>query len=328
VPTSLSAWTGRSAEDMQPRRADLAFEVTPETMLRYYTSTEQKQADECLRQPADKALAEEEALRGVTTEMDIGGTGVVKEIQVGSIMPKKSVTIQRGTIYRSAGGSPYERTEARDIIIQPGQQAQFAAAVIIIFTRKGTRKRLEMTICGGKLVILEGWGHPQPPGIWDKGASVNLITERRTGITVTANASRNCLGDSSWDAEFNVFLDHYLAAHSGVKIVADYREHDFKDKTGPHFYPQELTPEMPVIVLGVENGEVVPRKKWTTDSRWGKIIPRQEFSSLAEAQRVFPNIDLLSSRDERLTGPTVDEKDGKPCSRFETHEVWNMLSLD
>jgi hypothetical protein len=242
-------------------------------------------------------------------------------------MPKKSVTIQRGTIYRSAGGSPYERSEARDIIIQLGRHAQFAAAVIITFTRKGTRRRFEMTHFGGKLVILEGWGHPPPPGIWDKGANVNLITERRSGITVTANASSIRPGDSSWDAEFNAFLEHYLA-HSGVKIVADYREHDFKDKTGPHFYPQDLTPEMPVIVLGVENGEVVPRKKWTTDSRWGKIIPRQEFSTLAEAQRVFPNIDLPCSRDERLTGPTVDEKDGKPCSRFETHEVWNMLSLD
>ena len=184
-----------------------------------------------------------------------------------------------------------------------------------------------MTYFGGKLVILEGWGHPPPPGIWDKSASVNLITKGSDGITVTANASPIRLGDSSWDAVFDAFLEHYVA-HCGVKIVADYRAHDFKDMTGPHFYPEDLTPEMPVIVVGVENGEVVPRKKWPTDSRRGKVIPSQEFSTLAEAQRVFPDIDLSCSRDERLIGPTVDKKDGKPCSRFETHEVWNMLSQD
>jgi hypothetical protein len=241
-------------------------------------------------------------------------------------MPKTSVTIQRGTIYRSAGGCPYERTEAREIIIQLSRHAQFAAAVIITSTRKGTRKRLQMTYLAGKLVVLEGWGHPPPPGIWDKGASVNSITERRTGITVTTRASRNCLGNSSWDTEFNAFLEDYLA-HSGVKMVADYREHDFKDETGPHFYPRDLTPEMPVIVVGVENGEVVPRKKWKSDPRWGQIIPSQEFSTLAEAQRVFPDIDLPGSS-ERFAGPTVDERDGKPCSRFDTHEVWTMLSQD
>ena len=39
------------------------------------------------------------------------------------------------------------------------------------------------------------------------------------------------------DAEFNAFLENYLA-HSGVRMVADYREHDFKDNTKPHFYPE------------------------------------------------------------------------------------------
>jgi hypothetical protein len=86
---------------------------------------------------------------------------------------------------------------------------------------------------------------------------------------------------------------------------------------------------MPVIVVGVENGEVVPRKKWRLNPRWGRIIPpSQEFSTLAEAQRVFPDIDLPGRNAERFTGPTVDERDGKACSRFDTHEVWDMLSQD
>ena len=53
--------------------------------------------------------------------MDTGGTGAVKWIQGGFMMPKTSMTIQRGTIYRSASGSPYERTEAREVVIQLGR---------------------------------------------------------------------------------------------------------------------------------------------------------------------------------------------------------------
>jgi hypothetical protein len=163
-------------------------------------------------------------------------------------MTEKAMTIERGTIYHD-GGRPYERTEARNITIQFRRHAQFAKAIVITYTRKGTRKGLEWTVFGGKLVILEGWGHPPPPGISDQGVSVLSISDRRTGVAVTAHVSRNCLGDGSWDAEFDDFLETYLA-RSGTQIAADYREHDFKDDHGPHLSRRELTPDMPVIVWG------------------------------------------------------------------------------
>ena len=53
---------------------------------------------------------------------------------------------------------------------------------------------------------------------------------------------------------FDAFLVSYLVS-SGATIATDYRNHDFKDTTGPHFYPRDLTPEMPVVMWGVRAGE-------------------------------------------------------------------------
>jgi integrase len=52
-----AAFTRAAEEDIHPKRAATAFDVTPETMLRYYTATEKKQtADDVLGQLADKLL--------------------------------------------------------------------------------------------------------------------------------------------------------------------------------------------------------------------------------------------------------------------------------
>jgi integrase len=60
-----SAFTRAAEEDIHPKRAAVAFDVTPETMLRYYTATEKKRtSDEVLGGLADrlrpKAPADEE----------------------------------------------------------------------------------------------------------------------------------------------------------------------------------------------------------------------------------------------------------------------------
>ena len=50
-----AAFTRAAEEDIHPKRAAVAFDVTPETMLRYYTATEKKRtADEVLGGLADK----------------------------------------------------------------------------------------------------------------------------------------------------------------------------------------------------------------------------------------------------------------------------------
>jgi integrase len=52
-----AAFTRAAEEDVHPKRAGVAFDVTPETMLRYYTATEKKKtADEVLGGLADRLM--------------------------------------------------------------------------------------------------------------------------------------------------------------------------------------------------------------------------------------------------------------------------------
>src|SRR5262249_21297688 len=52
-----AAFTRSAEEDIHPKRAAVAFDVTTETMLRYYTATEKKKtADDVLSGLADKLL--------------------------------------------------------------------------------------------------------------------------------------------------------------------------------------------------------------------------------------------------------------------------------
>ena len=52
-----AAFTRAAEADIHPKRAAVAFDVTPETMLRYYTATEKKKtADDVLGGLADKLL--------------------------------------------------------------------------------------------------------------------------------------------------------------------------------------------------------------------------------------------------------------------------------
>ena len=52
-----AAFTRSAEENVHPKRAAAAFDVTPETMLRYYTATEKKKtSDEVLGQLAGKLL--------------------------------------------------------------------------------------------------------------------------------------------------------------------------------------------------------------------------------------------------------------------------------
>jgi integrase len=52
-----AAFTRAAEKDVHPKRAAVAFDVTPETMLRYYTATEKKRtADEVLGELAEDLL--------------------------------------------------------------------------------------------------------------------------------------------------------------------------------------------------------------------------------------------------------------------------------
>src|SRR5206468_8214134 len=44
-----AAFTRAAEEDIHPKRAAVAFDVTPETMMKYYTATEKKQTSDDVR---------------------------------------------------------------------------------------------------------------------------------------------------------------------------------------------------------------------------------------------------------------------------------------
>ena len=93
--------------------------------------------------------------------------------------------------------------------------------------------------------------------------------------------------------------------------------------TMPRLLPRDLTPEMPVVVVGAKEGRVLPKTGWESASP-----PRETFANLSEAKLVYPDLSLESILESRFVRPVVEENYGKPCSRFDTHEVHDWLMED
>jgi hypothetical protein len=129
--------------------------------------------------------------------------------------------LERGTVYWG-GAFAGKKREAREITVRLGFHAQFAGAIIVDCTMKGGRNASQLTLTEGWLVILEGWGHPSPPGTF--GAGVALASDP----TTTIHSVNYPLGDPRWLADFSAFLGEYVA-RSGAVIAADYRAHDFRE---------------------------------------------------------------------------------------------------
>ena len=103
--------------------------------------------------------------------------------------------IERGTIYWGTCFA-YRKMEARDITVEIGRSAQFAAAIIVTCTQKGRRKRSQLTMIDGKLVILNGWGHPSAGETYDAGRPV------APDSTATIHMTSYPMSDPRWHAEF------------------------------------------------------------------------------------------------------------------------------
>ena len=226
--------------------------------------------------------------------------------------------VERGTLY-FGGGFAYRRTEARQISYEIGQYAQFEKAIQIGFTRKGCRKPSKQILTSGQLVLIAGWGHQVTADDWTEGKPLGPISTDFGHVTATVHQTRYQLGDPRWIREFDEFLENYLR-QSAAQLLWDFRRHDFKDRHGTHLKKSDLTPEMPVLVTGVIDGQIVPVEHWP-----GRRIPSQEFETLAEAQEVFPDLDLRHAS-KRFVGPLVDTNEGRPWSRFDSLAVFDRLS--
>ena len=69
---------------------------------------------------------------------------------------------------------------------------------------------------GPSLVVLEGWGHLNPDGMW--------VEERVMG-DVTTSESRYSSCDPRWQSDFDSKLEAYLADKPATVVLHDFRKH-------------------------------------------------------------------------------------------------------
>jgi hypothetical protein len=110
------------------------------------------------------------------------------------------------------------RIEAKECEIKIGKFAQYPSAVWVNFKRARERNtRCFVQSYAPSLVVLEGWGHPEPGSAWIEGRATE------SGCVVSESKYSSC--DPRWASDFDAFLAAYLA-ESGATVVADYRGFD------------------------------------------------------------------------------------------------------
>jgi len=128
-------------------------------------------------------------------------------------------TFGRCTIYlKSEFGIGMIKIEAKEAEVDVRQWAQWQNGVFCKFRKPRQRRDRELSpqTRHASLVILEGWGHPDP----DHG----MVEMSRTEDAVTSR-SRYGACDPRWQNDFNESLAAYLE-QSGAKVLADFRNHE------------------------------------------------------------------------------------------------------
>lgn len=118
-----------------------------------------------------------------------------------------------------AGLMGVAKMEAREASTEVRPFAQYARGVFCKFKRARERNpRGFVQSFQPSLLILEGWGHPAPDGIFPEETT-------RTEGGVTTQRGRYSACDPRWRSDFNGQIDAYIA-QTGTKVLADFRGHD------------------------------------------------------------------------------------------------------
>jgi hypothetical protein len=111
----------------------------------------------------------------------------------------------------------YGRVEACNLTWRFEKYAQFPNAARVEYTVRGKRKRQTAMITTVPLVVLDGWGHPDPPA--------KFGPPEPTAGNLTAQSTRRLSCDPEWQNEFDAFLYGYLEG-SKARVLLDLRKHD------------------------------------------------------------------------------------------------------
>lgn len=129
-----------------------------------------------------------------------------------------ATTYMNVTLYIRGMMGSIKKIECRKLSIEIVKFAQYSNAVSIEWLAKGQRReREEIETYRPTALVLDGWGHPDPDGIWDEST-------RKTEGTVTMVHGRYRSCDPRWQGDFDAKIGAYIAEGRG-KILADYRNH-------------------------------------------------------------------------------------------------------
>jgi len=122
----------------------------------------------------------------------------------------------------------FRKVETRTLDVRVIEYAQYARAVRVNFIPKGMRRGRELTQhYKPNIVILEGWGHVDPP-------SAFLPIKVTSDPNVMVSEGRYSGFDERWDSDFDAVLTRYLEK-SKASLLFDFRGH----KEGSKGFPSE-----------------------------------------------------------------------------------------
>lgn len=128
-------------------------------------------------------------------------------------MKAEKVTIYR----RSEMMGNVVKVEARSVDVERVAYAQYRDAIKLQFIPKGARKpRGLVETYRSSLLVLEGWGHPDPDAIFDE-------SKAETGTDgVTTVRGRYAAFDEGWARDFDAKIRAHLEA-TGARVLWDTR---------------------------------------------------------------------------------------------------------
>lgn len=144
-----------------------------------------------------------------------------------------------------------------------GKYAQYYNCLFITHRpkRKHQFHKKTCTPCCGSpdILILDGWGHPTPDGIWGKTES---RIQEGTGAKVSTTSGRYMSHDPRWQSDFDGMIDEYIELE-GTLVLLDTRS--------PEKYNAEIAKFHKNAVDKAENTAILDTcKKETTHTKQNK----------------------------------------------------------
>lgn len=126
------------------------------------------------------------------------------------------------TIYFQ-GGYGMVKMEVSKLSVELKPYAQYDKAVHVEFVPRGKRKaRGFVQSYRPSLLVLEGWGHPDPD------SAFLPPTDQGDGVATLVGRYSSC--DPRWQGDFDAKMKAYLETTSS-KVLHDFRVHDASSRT-------------------------------------------------------------------------------------------------